>query len=358
MLPYPPLPREDLDFILAHTPGLWEELRGQSIFITGGTGFFGVWLLESFVHANEKLDLGARAIVLSRNPEGFLAKVPHLAERPDLEFVSGDVRNFVFPRGNFPFIIHAATTIGALVEPVEMFDTIVEGTRQVLEFAATHGARKLLLTSSGAVYGRQPSDLTHIPEDYSGAPDPLDPSSAYGVGKRVAELMCCTTARAHGFDAKIARCFAFVGPHLPLTSYFAIGNFIGDVLDARPIVISGDGTAYRSYLYAADLTLWLWTILFRGKTVHAYNVGSARDLTITQIAQAVNQALGNHSEVHIAQQRVFNQPVSRYVPDVRRAEEELGLRDWCELDSAIHKTATWYRFSRAEGEAKPLNDRR
>ena len=67
---------------------LWEELRGQRIFITDGTGFFGIWLLESFVHANEKLDLGARVIVLSRNPAAFAAKVPHLAGRSDFEFAA------------------------------------------------------------------------------------------------------------------------------------------------------------------------------------------------------------------------------------------------------------------------------
>jgi nucleoside-diphosphate-sugar epimerase len=151
----PPLPVEDLAHVLAHTRHLWEELRGQSIFITGGTGFFGMWLLESFACANDQLGLGARAVILTRNPESFSQKAPHLARRGDLSFLKGNVRDFDFPTEPFPYVIHAGTTPSAPVEPREMFDTIVDGTRRVIDFAAAQGARKLLFVSSGAVYGRQ-----------------------------------------------------------------------------------------------------------------------------------------------------------------------------------------------------------
>jgi len=69
---------DDLNHVLHYTKPLWEELRGKKIFITGGTGFFGCWLLESFAWANDKLKLNAEALVLSRNPEAFAQKVPHL----------------------------------------------------------------------------------------------------------------------------------------------------------------------------------------------------------------------------------------------------------------------------------------
>lgn len=338
---FPPLPLQDLDHVLAHTQGLWEELRGQQIFITGGTGFFGIWLLESFCHANAKLGLNASAVVLTRNPETFLHKAPHLAQRSDIGFITGDVRNFDFPVGDFVHVIHAGTTSSVPVEPEEMFATIVNGTRRVLEFAATHGTRKLLFVSSGAVYGRQPSDLTHIPEDFTGAPVPLDPASAYGEGKRAAELMCVLAGQKHGFESKIARCFAFVGPHLPLDAHFAIGNFIRDALAGGPVRVAGDGTPIRSYLHAADLTIWLWTILLCGSSGHAYNVGSEQSLPIAAVARAVCDNISPSTLIQIGQAPHPAQLPSRYVPSTCKARTQLGLRETLDLHEAIRRTVLW-----------------
>jgi dTDP-glucose 4,6-dehydratase len=332
----------DLDHILVHTAGLWEELRGQRIFITGGTGFFGGWLLESFARANDQLGLNAAATVLTRQPKSFAARMPHLAGRSDVSFVEGDVRNFSFPTGTFAFVIHAGTTSSAPVEPREMFDTIVDGTRRVLEFAGTRGTRKLLLVSSGAVYGRQPSEVTHVPECHAGAPDPLAPASAYGEGKRAAELLCAMSA-GKGLEIKIARCFAFVGPHLPLDAHFAIGNFIRDGLRGGTIHVRGDGTPYRSYLYTADLAVWLWTILFRGQSGQPYNVGSEEALTIRQVADTVAKTFQPARPVIVDQDPVPGAAPQRYIPSTRRAQEELGLQTRINLKDSIQRTRSWHQ---------------
>lgn len=335
----------DLDHILARTGDLWGELRGQRIFITGGTGFFGSWLLESFAHANDRLALNASAVVLTRDPAAFRRKAPHLAGHPAIALHAGDVRTFAFPEGSFSHVIHAATEASARLnaeDPLLMFDTTVEGTRHTLDFSRACGARKFLLTSSGAVYGRQPPELTHIPEEYPGAPDPADPASAYGEGKRVAELLCALHAGPHAtIEAKIARCFAFVGPCLPLDAHFAIGNFIRDALAGGPIRITGDGTPVRSYLYAADLAIWLWTLLFKGAPGRAYNVGSADDRPLRDVARTVADAAGIR-EVRILQPPASGPP-ARYVPSVGRAQTEFGLQTWIGLDDAVRRTLEWHR---------------
>lgn len=319
----------DLDHILEHSQGLWDELRGASLFVTGGTGFFGRWMVESFCEANLKFQLGAQLVVLSRNPQ---------PPREGVSFCLGDVRTFDFPEGDFSHIIHLATPASAALNdsrPLEMQEICVDGTRRVLELAKLRGTGKFLLASSGAIYGRQPAGLEKIPEDFLGGPDPLDPRSAYAEGKRMAELSCAVASRTGGMEVKIARGFAFVGPYLPLDAHFAVGNFIGDVLAGRPVVVRGDGTAIRSYLYAADLAIWLWTILIRGESGRAYNVGSEKAISIGDLARLVAGA----SPVEV---RGIGGKPERYVPSTARARTELHLQERIDLSEAIRRTIAWH----------------
>lgn len=340
----------DLEHILLHTEGLWEPLRGQRIFITGGTGFFGRWLLESFVRANDALDLKATAWVLTRDPAAFALKAGHLAADRAIRLHGGDFTSFEFPEGAFHSVLHAATEpefaphAGA---PLGIFDANVRGTRHVLDFARSSGVVRFLFTSSGAVYGRQPSEMTYIPEEYAGAPDTMDAGSGYGQSKRACEFMCAMYAQQYGFAAPVARCFAFAGPFLPLDLNFAIGNFVRDALGGGPIRVGGDGTPRRSYLYAADLAVWLWTILLRGESCRLYNVGSGVDLSIAELAGKVAEVVAPGVRVVITKEAVAGAPVARYVPSVERAERELGLRVWVPLEEGIRRMAAWNLRSRA-----------
>jgi dTDP-glucose 4,6-dehydratase len=329
----------DLDHVLEHTADLWREMRGERMFITGGTGFFGCWLLESFVWANARLNLGASAIVLTRNPEAFRVKAPHLAEDPALTLQAGNLRTCTF-QGTASTVIHAATETSS--DPAELYRDNIEGTDRALQIAGDCGAKRFLFTSSGAVYGKQPPDLPKMPEEYPGLPSPQDSADPYGHSKRVSEEECRLFARFSPCEFKIARCFAFVGPYLPLNINFAIGNFIRDAIDKTDIDIKGDGTPYRSYLYAADLAIWLWTILFRGKSCRPYNVGSENAICIADLARKVVEVCHPNGQVKIAKTPEQGVLPQRYVPDVARAKTELGLDEWVPLDTAIRKTYEWY----------------
>ena len=338
----------DLDHVLSHTGELWALVRGERFFLTGGTGFVGTWLTESLLWANRRLSLGISAVLLTRDPEAFRRRAPHLAADPAVTLWAGDGLNFTYPDGAFPLVVHAATERYFPPDgerPASTLDRDLAASRRVLELARTRGTRRLLFTSSGAVYGKQPPTLSHVPEDYPGAPLPTDTGSAYGQGKRISEFLCGAWSQVYGFDAVIGRLFAFVGPLLPLDANFAVGNFIRDAMAGGPVRIGGDGTPYRSYLYAADLAIWLWTLLMRGERGTAYNVGSPHEISIADLARAVVREIAPGADIYVAKQPAPGAAAARYVPATDRAAA-LGLQAWVSLEEGIRRTCEWHLQAR------------
>ena len=334
------IPLEDLEYIFQTTMDIWEPLRGKSIFLTGGTGFFGKWLLESFIYINEKLALNAKISTLTRNPETFLMEYPFYKEYTNtVQFVKGDILNYDFNLDEkFQFIIHAATAASESLNknnPLLMMDTITLGTRNVLDFALTQPIEGFLFVSSGAVYGKQPFELSNIQETDSFKIDINNSNAAYSEGKRIAELYCSTYFEKNKLPIKIARCFAFVGPYLPLDTHFAIGNFINNVIKNENIVIMGDGSTTRSYMYASDLSIAIWKILLLGNINKPYNVGVDKAYSLKEIALMLKKNYGN--EIQILNNNK-DLPKNIYVPNIDSLINDLDIKHFVQIEEAIQKT--------------------
>lgn len=342
---------QDLAEVLERAAGDFEAFRNARIFITGGTGFVGTWLLEALCYADDRLALNANLCVLTRDPERFASTSPHLAQHRSVTLTRGDVTELPASIGTFDGVVHAATPASAALNrerPMEMLDTITIGGRHALELAARSGPIPFLFTSSGAVYGPQDPSMLHVPESYQGAPDVLTPGNAYSEGKRLGELQCALFSRAHNIQAKIARLFAFVGPYLPLDRHFAIGNFIGDALGDRDVLVQGDGTTVRSYLYASEMIVWLLAVYARGEALRAYNIGSEEAVTIASLAKRVVESSRDGSRVKILGKAEPGRKVDRYVPSSLRIRNELGVEQRIFLDKAIRRTIEFHRSAAAK----------
>lgn len=156
----------------------------------------------------------------------------------------------------------------------------------------------------------------------------------YAAAKRDGELAIQQLGK-EGLRVSIARCFAFLGEYLPRDQHFAIGNFIEDGLNRRPIVVKANHIVYRSYMYSDDLVLWLMAIVKNSsQACPIYNVGSDESISILELARKI----GCYLNVDVNAPRVISRVVERYVPSIEKAKMSLGLSLKYDLEESIKLT--------------------
>ena len=331
--------KEDLQYISKTLYQVAEDLDQKRILITGGTGFFGINLLNTFKYMIEEEKYHFTVDVIARNPERLKKSNKELYHFKNFNFISHDIINPLEIDCNYDFIIHAATSASKEINdnhPDIMVKTIINGTINILDFCKNYKT-KLLYISSGAVYGNNASLYQNLAINHYNAIDPLSINYSYHLSKICAENLCFSYSKNFGLEIKIARCFAFVGPYLPLDSHFAIGNFINSVINNEKIIINTKGGSTRSFLYSSDLIIWLLKILFFGKNLKPYNVGSPEKITIAELASKV----ANFASIPI-EIKGLPEKESFYVPNVDETMNELNIDNFINLDKAIQKTIEWY----------------
>lgn len=347
--------REDLEHVAARLRQP-ELLRNAHILMTGGSGFVGIWLTETLLWLSRAHDLNLHLTLLSRQPQLFLQRHPYLREHANLHFIQGDLSHTpeldtltraLRVQPGFTHYIHGASLNldGQAHWAQRHMATDIDGTRCVLGAAAENQAPVLIL-SSGGVYtmpfarhtqGRWGEEI-QSPAEYQ-AWQPV-----YGLGKRVMESLAVAAGEAGGFRTPIARAFAFIAPWLKLNSNFAAGNFIRDALAGKKIVILGDGTPQRSYLYGSDMALWLLQLLLHGRS-RPYNVGGERAVSIAELARISAQTAGLPVDfVEIRGKEPDANPQPAYLPDIELAKQELGLAVHVDIEKAVSSTLEWYKL--------------
>lgn len=306
------------------------QLHHSHIFVTGCTGFIGYWLLMAIRYLNQQ-GSEIRVTGISRDPKAFYQRHPGFAGIDWLKLRQADVSTFELREEQFDYIIHAATdTRPARISAAnDMLAAAFHGTLRACQQAELASVKAMLLLSSGAVY-ENPQLVRE-----SGA---LAGYNSYTLAKQIMEQVAISQAQNAGYRLSIARCFAFIGFLLP--EHLAISQFIRDARSADCIQIHGDGTPIRSYLYAADLALWLLTILAKGQHCHAYDVGSDDARPIEAHAKLVRDLLAPGKKLEKSLTQYASATARhRYIPDISRTGQELGLSVWTDLEAALKQQA-------------------
>jgi UDP-glucuronate decarboxylase len=317
-----------------------QEFDNKTILITGGTGFFGRWLLQILCTLIFEKKIKINLYVLTRNPKNFLEDNSDYPFDKCIQFICGDVTNFQLPNVRLDYLIHMATTAASETfqgeDQLKKIDLLYRGTKNTLELAVQASVKKVLFTSSGVAYG--PSAGTPYSEDMLQAPLTTLTSSALGEGKRLAEYLVNYYAEKGGYNYSIARCFSFFGPFLPLDIHYAIGNFVNDALTKEEITIKGGGQELRSYLYIADAWVWLLKSLIYADN-EIYNVGSSKAISIGDLALLVRDCLAPEKNIRIHENSRIEGNFSRdvYLPNNKKFKMRFNVEEWTSLEEGLLK---------------------
>jgi nucleoside-diphosphate-sugar epimerase len=330
--------------VVGSSPEALDKLRNRVLYVTGGTGFVGTWIAELVCHLNEAHDFGTRLILLARDTEAFRKKAPHLAQKPEIQLVSSDVRDVIDLPAEVDYIIHAAATPDNrqhMTNPIAVMDTITRGTATILDAALNlPHLVKILNISSGQVYGRQSRASVAIGEETVGELPGNSITSVYPGAKKYAETICCAYWSSRKLPIVTARPFAFIGPYQSLDKPWAINNFIRDALTGNTIRILSDGMPVRSYMYPSDMAYWLLRMLVDGSSGQAYNLGSPYGITLRELAEKVKEYSGMSSEVVV---KGMHEDNSVFVPDQALVSSTLGLEIKVPIDQTLKRSLRWFR---------------
>jgi nucleoside-diphosphate-sugar epimerase len=315
---------EDLDRIVAaNLP--WDSLSGSTVVVTGANGFLPAYMVETMLRLGD-IDV----IAMVRSPPKAEIRFAHCAT-PQLRIVRQDVTDPIEWDGPADYVIHAASLASPkhfCDDPVGTILPNVSGTANMLDFALRKRSLGFLYFSSAEVYGASPAQ--HIDESAFGSIDPTNPRSCYAEGKRLGEALCVAYARQFGVRTVMVRPFHTYGPGLALNDGRVFADFVGDVVERRPIVINGAGTAERAFCYLADATQGFFTVLFKGEVATSYNVGNpAGSISIRDLAYLLAEEFPHRvPSVELTETRsagYMPSHIARALPDIARISQ-LGWR--------------------------------
>jgi UDP-glucose 4-epimerase len=321
-----------------------DSLQGKSVVVTGGAGFIGAHLVESLVRR------GATVTVVDDLSTGTLANLDSCIS--GIRFIEGDIcdPSVAACAGDAELILHLAVrnVRASIREPKENFRVNADGTLELLE-AVHHGKQgRFIYVSSSEVYG------TAAVREFTEQTLPA-PTTVYGAGKLAGELLTLAYHRTYGMDTLVIRPFNNYGPrsHFEGDSGEVIPKFILRALAGQPLLVHGDGTQTRDFMYVEDTADWLCELAalesLRGGV---FNIGYGREITVNDLARMITERTGSTSAVEHVDARPGDLP--RLFADVTHIHRHSNFSPRVGFEEGLQRTIDYFR---ACGEPEALLSR-
>ena len=301
------------------------------VLVTGGAGFIGSHLVEAL------LGRGRAVRVLDNLATGHLANLAHLAGA--FEWVEGDAADFETCRGameSVTEVFHQAAIPSvprSIAEPLPSHASGPTATLNLLEAARLVGARRFVFAASSSAYG----DTDDLPKHEGMIPNPLSP---YAAGKLAGEHYVRVYARTMGLDGVSLRYFNVFGPRQDPSSPYSgvISLFARLMAEGRRPTIHGDGGQTRDFTYVANVVRANLLALDAPRPLQgqALNVGTGRRVSLLDLVEAINRALGTDLEPEFLPIRAGDVRDSQASLD--RIEEALGYALEVDFEEGLKRT--------------------
>jgi dTDP-glucose 4,6-dehydratase len=307
--------------------------------ITGGAGFIGSHLCESF------LSQGQEVLCMDNYSTGAKNNINPFLKNPRFRFIDHNVSRYIKVEEPLDFILHfasPASPVDYLELPIPTLKVGALGTHNTLGLAKAKNA-VYLLASTSEVYG----DPLVRPqtEEYWGNVNPIGPRGVYDEAKRFAEAMTMAYHRYHGLNTRIVRIFNTYGPRMRLRDGRVVPNFIMQALKGEPLTVYGEGQQTRSFQYVDDLIAGL-NLLLKADYHLPVNIGNPHEMTVLEFAKKIIEITGSKSSI-VFKPLPEDDPQVRQ-PDISKAKAILGWEPKVKLEEGLQKTIEYFRIKMRE----------
>jgi len=303
--------------------------------ITGGAGFIGSHLCESF------LKQGHEVICMDNYSTGAQENIASFASHPKFTFVNHNVSSYINVRGAVDYVLHfasPASPVDYLELPIPTLKVGSLGTHNALGLAKAKNA-VFLLASTSEVYGDPLVRPQH--EEYWGNVNPVGPRGVYDEAKRFAEAMTMAYHRYHGLNTRIVRIFNTYGPRMRMHDGRVVPNFIMQALQGEPLTVYGQGQQTRSFQYIDDLVEGIHRLIESDHHLPV-NIGNPHEMTVLEFAKKILQLTGSKSPI-IYKPLPQDDPQVRQ-PDIAKAKKILGWQPKVPLEEGLARTIDYFRL--------------
>lgn len=266
----------------------WDNLSDQTVMITGATGMIGKCLIDFLMLLNSEHNSNIKIVALSRNEEWARMCFDSYWNNELFRYVPCDVNSIIPDVGNADYIIHAASNTHPVQyskEPIGTITSNVIGTKNLLDYAVFHGAKRFCFLSSVEIYGENRGDVEKFSEEYLGYIDCNTLRAGYPEGKRLGETLCNAYKQTYGLDFVIPRLSRVYGPTMLSSDSKAISQFIRKAATREDIILKSEGNQRYSYTFVTDVVSGVLYTLLLGKSGAAYNIANEEsDIALKDLA--------------------------------------------------------------------------